>query len=569
MNRSKMDRSTYLWIVFGSIVIMLGKGLFFLHSNQHQYFLLGLRLSDPGFLPKDWFTWHTTHYHQAFGYLLWLLNLVGPLKVTTLAAQFGLTLLLCFGLVVLSRTIAGAGWRLVFMASVLWIAIASIFDMDLGFLNFFSGYLQPSEVAAAFLVAGVALFATDRMLAAGILTGLSGLFHGSFLLSLSPVVAVLALVRAKDLGLRKTVSFLLPVALLWGINVTFVLWARAGMSSVDDRFLNILFHFRSPHHYDVSYWPLAQIAGYFLFAVLGGIALLMIYLKNRQPGLKVLLAAGVTSIIVTTLGMLAVMIHLNKTITLAVPWRIGPLAFLLGLMALIHVFDKLGNYTNRSSVVKTMGKVFARTGILAAGGFWAWRAPKGLESLLRFGWLAFVPACNALKTWMGKKGITFKPVLSVELVLAVSLASGAAYNGLKNRSNIFKANQPKAIELVEPVKNMLPKDAVLVVPPTADFVVLRILARRALVVDFKCFPVVPSQIKEWYKRLSDVCGISGAAPPWRFLLGYLNMDTNRAVMLRRLYGATHVIVFSQGHRGDLSGMEEVVKTRHFRIYKIP
>ena len=71
----------------GGLFLTLAHGLHYLVSNQHQYFLLGMRLADSDFIPRDWYTWQTTHYHFAFGYLLWLLGKLGPLWLTTIAVH--------------------------------------------------------------------------------------------------------------------------------------------------------------------------------------------------------------------------------------------------------------------------------------------------------------------------------------------------------------------------------------------------------------------------------------------------------------------------------------------------
>lgn len=84
-----------------------------------------------------------------------------------------------------------------------------------------------------------------------------------------------------------------------------------------------------------------------------------------------------------------------------------------------------------------------------------------------------------------------------------------------------------------PVREATPADAVLVVPPTADWVVLRIEARRALVVDVKCFPMAPAEIREWLGRLADTCGIGGfpGEPNWNLINMIRDVAKNRDLAL--------------------------------------
>jgi len=54
-------------------------------------------------------------------------------------------------------------------------------------------------------------------------------------------------------------------------------------------------------------------------------------------------------------------------------------------------------------------------------------------------------------------------------------------------------------------RNNLPPDARLLVPPNSS--AFRLHARRAVVVDYKCFPFAPAEVIEWRRRMLDISGL--------------------------------------------------------------
>ncbi len=99
----------------------------------------------------------------------------------------------------------------------------------------------------------------------------------------------------------------------------------------------------------------------------------------------------------------------------------------------------------------------------------------------------------------------------------------------------------------------------------------RLLAHRAVVIDEKCFSAVPSESVAWYRRMCDVCGLTPiprtGRPRWE--AGYRELDTARALQLKKRYGATHVVVERSAHRGSTRGLIEVHRGPRFRLLRIP
>jgi hypothetical protein len=73
-------------------------------------------------------------------------------------------------------------------------------------------------------------------------------------------------------------------------------------------------------------------------------------------------------------------------------------------------------------------------------------------------------------------------------------------------------DDPNYLRLCEWVSNNTPVDAVLLVPPDEES--MRLVGRRAIVVNYKCVPQLSAELSEWAGRLCDVLDLRdlGALP---------------------------------------------------------
>ena len=95
-------------------------------------------------------------------------------------------------------------------------------------------------------------------------------------------------------------------------------------------------------------------------------------------------------------------------------------------------------------------------------------------------------------------------------------------------------------------RNHLPAEAIVLTPPHMGR--FRLVAERAIVVDFKCPTTRDSTMLEWRKRMADCYGHVeeggfGAIKPME--KNYRRMTDERRLELARLYGATHALLFPE------------------------
>jgi len=537
--------------VAAALFLTLSKGLHFLYGNQHQYFLHGLRLADPNFIPSDWFTWQTTHHHIAFGYLLMLFQKIGPLVLTTNIAQFATMLVVSFAFLLLAKKFCKHP-LIVWLALILWIAIAGTNDSGLGKLYLISPYFQPNQISGPLTILGLALLFHRSFLAAGITLGFAGLFHGGIMVAAAPVVLVQALACGVLQSRKNFLRLALPLVLLWSVTAApMILNAlRAGPGGADA--WNIITNFRLPHHYVISQWPQFHNLVWSIWIALGAAVILSLPHDSKNRELR---ASFLAALLTVALGLAFTLSPGASLITKAMLWRIAPWPFFLGFLVI------LDRWTDFLLAPRTRRHIPFIAAFLVAAAAWAFMG----ETPLRLTWLVAMPLAAA-----GARVVKKIPARRIIIIALVLLMIPLTAYGLAFRSTLWRSGKSDQAHLADWLRLNTPPDSVLVVPPEWDMGALRLRARRPLVVDLKCFPfIVPSEIIEWHRRIQDVCGISPSSPISATRPGYLRLDTSRALMLRDKYAADFVIILTDKHLGDLTGLPERFHNNTYRVLEIP
>jgi len=556
-------RRDFLLAIAGGLCLAGVHGIHHIYSNQTQYFLLGFRLADRGFIPLDWFVWSTTHHHFAFGYFQAALQKIGGFLYTAIATQVALTIGFAFGLLLLTRRFCRHSIP-VYLLVLLWLGLSDPFQAGIGGFSLISNFLQPSGVAGALMILGMALLFDRRFAQAGICLALGGLFHASILLAMAPSVCVLAYMSQPWRHRRDLLSFSLPIVVLWGVVFVFLVRHGLGEDPLLLEGLRVQFQVRSPHHHLLALWNHRQTASWLLWMTAGVWALLHAGPDRRYRELRTVFA-------VSTLTVLAGVVLANwpetrstvlAKINLLPLFRIGAWPFLLALVVFLDRWADL--FFGDGSTTRRGG--FCAGLMIVAGAAWVATTPFAGPRLLRVLWILALPAIRAtagLAKRLRVQGLSARRLTHALLIGLIIIA----LRGLVNRSTVWRV-EPFA-EILETIREQTPADAILVTPVLMDKT--RVLAHRAVVVDEKCFSAVPSESVAWYRRMCDVCGLTpkprSGRPRWED--GYRELDTARALKLKRLYGATHVVVERSAHRGSTRGLIEVDRGPRFRLLRIP
>jgi hypothetical protein len=109
-----------------------------------------------------------------------------------------------------------------------------------------------------------------------------------------------------------------------------------------------------------------------------------------------------------------------------------------------------------------------------------------------------------------------------------------------------------------------PSDVFIIPPFLGGF---RQGAGRAVVIDWKCMPILPKDTIEWYRRLADECG-TGFDSLSQAEAGYRAADSDRVERLGREYGARYVVIERASHQGDMSALPCAYRDLDFAVYAL-
>ncbi len=556
-------------VALAAIAFAASYGLTYGYDNQLVYFLKSLTLTDKSLLRSDWFTYHTTQYHRVFiyfGAFLLKLNAQGWAVAIT---QFLLVLL--GGLVIYRIVKRVAGARLAVSAYLLLLSILFITrTSSVGASYLFDTILQPSTLGALGSIAGTLFFVEENWLASGVCLAIGGAFHANYLVLSYPIFGLAHLALGfKDLKRRLIAQFspLLVVTL-----VLSPLLLAASHTKASPEAQEILFRVRSPHHYNparyernfmpFAAWQLIGIgSGWFLHKTANG----------RRLG-AVLCGLMLT---IWTGTVLTTFYDFPKVNQIFV-WRFAPNADLLSQVllacAVAHALAKPSITRHYPPVA--IGLVAAGLGVF--GLFWRGKENAPIPNLmfvllgavlvvravdLALDLLArFVPARASLIAEL-KRLFSYSPLL-----LGVCELYRLVPNRLQEaraRSTLLKEDGGRNDELYRWLREKSPKDAIYLTPPDLDGA--RFLGQRAIVVDWKAVPLIPTELLGWYERLCDVTGreVKSSGD----LGGYNSIDRERLALIVSKYHPQY-LVLRRGAERRFQDLPVVYQNSGYCVLKI-
>ena len=522
-------------------------------DNQVVYFLKSLALTDRSLLHADWFTNHTTQYHKVFIYFGALLLKLNKRGWAVAIAQFIAVLVGAGCMYRIVKRVAGATLGLaafLMLLSMLFITRTS----SVGASYLFDTIMQPSTLGALGSVAGTLFFVEERWFASGVCLAAGGAFHANYLVLAYPIFGIAHL----SLGFRDFKSFrqrvLEQFAPLVAVTIILLpLLLAASHTKASPEAQEILFRIRSPHHYNPAHYErnFMPFAAWQMLGIGAG------WLIHRTPNGRRLGAvfAGLLATIWTG-TILTTLVDIPKVKQIFVS-RFAPNADLMGQIlvacALAQILAK--PRILRSYAPVAIGLVCAGLGVFGL----FFRNKDGAELprlLLAFFGIAvlarvldlaldalthFLPAqqsaVTVVKRWLGRSPIV------VGLAAMYLLAPDRVVSGF-NRSTLLKEEGGSQADLYRWLREESPKDAVFLTPP--DLESLRYLGQRAIVVDWKAVPLIPTELLGWYERLCDVTGRH--INSMNDLGGYGSLDEERLALIVSKYHPDYVVLRRGGER---------------------
>jgi uncharacterized protein DUF6798 len=130
-------------------------------------------------------------------------------------------------------------------------------------------------------------------------------------------------------------------------------------------------------------------------------------------------------------------------------------------------------------------------------------------------------------------------------------------------STLLREDGGKNDELYRWLREKSPKDAIYLTPP--DLEGARFLGQRAIVVDWKAVPLIPTELLGWYERLCDVTGrqVKGSGD----MAGYGSLDPERLALIVSKYHPDY-LVLRRGAERRFQGLPMVYQNSGYSVLKV-
>jgi hypothetical protein len=554
-------------VALASLAFALAFGLNYGLGNQATYLVPSLRALDPELLARDWHETETTALHPAFRYfgaLLLLLDRDGwgiALAFTLIAAGAAGCL---YALVR-----ACVGQRLALPAFACSLALAFTSGTRGPATTYvFDGCLQPSALSSGWFFASALCFVQGRFLAAGLLLGLSGLFHVNLLVLLGPAFFLAHGLLGTSKLVGRLTRQLVPAGLVV-LGFMPMLASAAASGAESERARHVWHVIRFPHHFLIRE-HLLEFLPLCAWLFIGAGAALPLCRAGARPELRRLLSLIAGLAAVALVGLLATLV--DQRVAALLPWRVAAHAELLlqaaTCSALVNVLADAG--TAKAYGTAALGSI----GLGLAVGLAAYlrvRHTAMLELVAILSACALAAAISEVRpagriAALAKRLRERGPELLAAGALLVLVGFGVGpLSRFVRHSTLLTPERPHELSLYAWMRTKTPKNALFLTPPELD--VVRLIGERAIVVDWKSPPGLPREILEWYRRMEDVTGRPGFENDGA-LHGYASLDRERLERLRARYGFEFAVVRRESAT-RLAELPRAFENPEFVVVRVP
>jgi len=599
-------------VVFAGIaagLLLLQIGYHFEAGDQLQYLLLPYRELFPDFLPGDWFTWHTSHYHETFA---WVVRAIHALSGETRFAH-GMFVVHVLNLAAMGYALFRLAQALgfgAFEASFCLLIFALVRQVALGGAVLNHAGLVPADLALAPFLLASAAYAEGRLVKLGVYLGVSGFLHANYAVLGALALFPLALLQCREtkqwrrLAISMALFALIAAPTLWLLVVSFLARDRAPGAVALTLFV------RSPHHYELSAMRLDQFYCAWVLALAAWPSPRAVdaptqLAKRARQAYRALVASFVLWVAVGLLGAGLHIVPLARLFTfrLSIPlfalWQLRAgrairdfarcrdvprLVWALGITASLACFAQTDPLEPsrwlelpRLAVCGCLLLSVATACVL-----WPWRAhANAAATTTPSESVAAGPAPRARRirdtwlTWTGAGAVATVVCCLVGLIaIYTNRGLGRAPQRVAARTfHLFDA----PIALTTPVRKLYadirartPHDARFLVPPGHSQ--FRLQARRAIFVDWKCTPMKGDEALEWQRRMLLAMGTSqfparGYELPKAANQGYEAQPLASLADLARREGLSHVLTRRREHTLP-PGLHRVLESGGYVVYEL-
>ena len=513
---STPPKSIGIWSYYDLLLLLIGISITYLVggyqfglSNHTVYLIEPLRQNNSQILANDWWATSTLQYHGAFSRMSSVLMHWGVIQPVFLAEYLGLVILLHLAWWRLNRILHGSGET--YLLSLLFFHLNAA-GFGLGLYHFLQdSSILPSNLANIAMLWAICFYAAGRLGWAGLLLGLSGMFHLNHAV-VAPWLWGMMLAMEWKKGSR--LDWRWGVATIAVISLSLVsvapvirqIPARSYQLPLAD-FIDLYVRLRHAHHYDPRAWSILFWLGFLWPIPISFFA----FKKVTDEASNRVVAVFHFFLCLLVLALL-----------LAGIWFTSETLIQLSIYR-FSIFVKLLSCIGAAIVL-----------------------------------IRLVP--NLLRRWA-------VPVAIVLLVVGAVVQRGRGVI-----LDMMPKDQSDYVALCNWIRDPAntPRDATFIVPPQEQ--VFRLFAQRAIVVNLKGVPQLSSELKEWRRRLVDVLGDDPMKFAARFdktlvLIReqYESLPAEHFTVVAHRYNASYLIL---EHEISDSNWQLVYTSGPFRLYRL-
>lgn len=521
-------------ILISSIVIALSFGFSFGNvGNQATYLPHALHRMSNDFLAYDWLVQETTVYHDRFSLIVSLMAMTGsiPWAAAVLNVAF-----ICMGVLCIysiCTTVASKHVLPVFAVVVTAVMVEKTYSVAQTYL--FSDGFQPSSIPTLAWLMAMVLTLRGHVALAGIALATGGYFHVNFLILGIATFGLMQPLMGSG-WLKRGVLILTPSFAVLFFTLPLILSATTGDQIALGR--DIFQRVRAPHHYlpDTYLIDFVRWGGWMLGGF--GAALVLDDLVIRRRILALLTAFFVPCAIAT---ILTTIVFIPQVAQLFV-WRTAPFGIILSQICIAN-FVVLSVASGRitfpgrpSHHLALMG-----TGVVGLTYWYLHTFPLASQELLSMTLIAVA----TLVIFFCRRSENLKPNTAIALVGGTAALLAIAYlpprlTSAYQKSTFIASN-------VDPLfawARNTPKSSVFLIPP--ELGEFRLLAGRAVVVDWKSTPVLADELIVWHERINDIANRS-VKDYEDAESGYRSQPLSELRTIAKKYGAQYVVLDRRKH----------------------
>lgn len=557
-----------LSIIFGMITTLLFYAGYGVGDHIEQLPII-LRSLNSNYLLNDFFTNASTKSVARLGYSQFIAILAGS-EQNLPTVFLILTLVSNVAISFITYTFAGNLFRsskVGIWASALTMSVSTF---SLGWWSqIYQTTLIPSAVAIPFILGSIYYLMQDKIVMAILLGNIASLFHPLFGLEISVLAFATHIIFHVVRKQKLTISTLF--ALLFFIPFALIsLVPQMSQQQLDsNQFIYIVAHFRHPHHYIPSTFSLFDFINAAAFLTVAVIAYRK-WSKASQNPFRIIPAIIMSFVLLLCIsGYVFVELIPSRLWTTAQTFRLLYIVKWLGIIFVAGEIAQLSNST-QPFYVSSVFSPLSLSVVTLSQSFREYFEQHGFHRLAKIlnpplvlvVAIFFIVAskisilsimCLAVYLFLIFTFDELPNKLSLVVSAGILVAIGAFYfypNYLTNteqQTNFFEIKPEigaDGVSVARFARENTPEQSVFLTPP--QFGQFRLLANRAIVVDFKAFPFYDAGIEEWYERITTCYGDSslrGFAMVEELDENYRTMNDHDLVALQEKYNFDYAILY--------------------------